>query len=294
MVDGEPLSFIGAEEYHAGDEGQPRLSASIAHILCTTSPLHAWTAHPRLNPHYERKEEERFDVGKAAHSVLLEGEDNIYVVHEDSWRKTVAKEARDYARSLGKVPLLAANRDEVLAMADAVREQLVAHEAEPPLFSDGKPEVSILWEEGGVLCKARFDWLRDDRLAIDDLKTTSRSASPNQFSRNLFSTGADIQAAMYLRAVRSVLVTEADLWGLPLPEPVFRWVVVETTPPYAISVITPGPDVLALGDAKVAWALEEWSRCLAANSWPAYPPRIATAELPPWEESKWLEREVSA
>jgi hypothetical protein len=272
---------VPADEYHAGDEGQPRLSASIVHILCTASPLHAYTAHPRLNPHYQRVEEDKFDVGKAAHSVILEGDDNIFVVHEDTWQKNVAKEAREYARSIGKVPLLAKKRDEVMRMVDAVREQLAEHEAEPPLFSDGKPEQSLLWEEGGVLCKARLDWLRDDYAAIDDLKTTGRSADPGTYSRALFGVGGDVQAAFYLRGLAAVTTeTRAQ----------FRWVVVETSPPYALSVITPAPDVLAVGDSKVAWALAKWRECLEADSWPAYPNRVATADLPPWEEARWLER----
>lgn len=278
------LLTMSADEYHAGDEGQPRLSASIAHILCSSSPKHAWTAHPRLNPNYERKEEERFDVGKAAHSVLLEGEDNIYVVHEDSWRKNVAKEARDYARSLGKVPLLAANRDEVMAMVDAVREQLAAHEAEPPLFSDGKPETSVLWEEGGVLCKARLDWLRDDHATIDDLKTTSRSANPDAYRKNLFSVGAHVQAAFYTRAVEAVS-------GFV---PTFRWCVVETSPPYALSVLEPGGDVLAAGRSDMEYALNVWRSCMATGSWPAYPPTVHRIEAPSWELDKRVLREEQA
>jgi hypothetical protein len=249
---------IPSEEYHSGEAGPPRLSASVAHILCTASPKHAWTAHP----------------------ILLEGDDVTYVIHADDWRTKVAKEEREYARSLGKIPLLARNRDEVAAMVDAVREQLDAHEADPPIFAAGKPEQSLLWEDHGVLCKARLDWLRDDGRTIDDLKTTWRSAEPGAYSRALYGTGGDIQAAMYLRGLRAIADVAAE----------FRWVVVETSPPYALSVITPAPDVLAVGDSKVEWAMAKWRECIETDSWPAYPARVATAELPPWEESRWLER----
>ena len=42
----------------------PMLSATIATILCSSSPLHAWVAHPKLNPDYVPEESKAFDVGK--------------------------------------------------------------------------------------------------------------------------------------------------------------------------------------------------------------------------------------
>ena len=272
---------MSADEYHAGTDETPRLSASVAHILCTSSPLHAWTAHPRLNPHYTRSEDPKFDVGRVAHSVLLEGEDIVYVIHEPDYRKTVAKEAREYARSLGKVPLLSHHRDEVDRMVAAVREQLAAHSADPPLFADGKPEQTLLWEEDGVACKARLDWLRDDLVTTDDLKTTSRSANPQAYARALWGVGGHVQAAFYTRAVEAATGTR----------PSFRWVVVETSPPYALSVLEPGGDVLAAGRSDMEYALGVWRSCMEAGEWPAYPNVVTRIEAPPWELERRVARE---
>jgi hypothetical protein len=273
------------EHYHADPASVPSLTASIAHLLVSRSPLHAWTAHPRLNPAYERREDDKFDVGNVAHAVILEGRDIVYVVHADSWRTKDAKESREYARSIGKVPLLATQREAVDALCDAVRQQIEALHVEPPLFSDGSPEQTLVWEEdGGIMCRARLDWLRSDLRAVDDLKTTSRSAHPVAYARRLYDVGGDIQAAFYLRGVRAL--TGAT--------PVFRWVVAETEPPYAISVITPGADVLALGEAKVEHALGLWRRCLETGEWPGYPSQVHVAELPAWEEARWIEREEAA
>jgi hypothetical protein len=69
-------------------------------------------------------------------------------------------------------------------------------------------------------------------------------------------------------------------------------VVQETFPPYALSVISLGPDVLELANAKVQYAIEKWEDCLSRGSWPAYPMRICWAEAPLWELSRWLEREA--
>jgi hypothetical protein len=271
-------------DYHADPCDQPTLSASIANVLLHSSPKHAWTQHPRLNPNYSREEEQKYDVGNVVHAILLQGADIVDVLDFPDWRTNAAKEARDLARSHGRVPLLTKQWGEVEAMVAAVRVQLAVSQAQPPLLTDGKPEQTLVWEEGGVLCRARLDWLRDDHAAIDDLKTTSRSASPEAWSRALFGTGCDVQAAFYLRGLKALTGVDAE----------WRWIVAETYEPYALSVVSLGPDVLELANRKVDHALTVWKRCLESGVWPAYPTRVAYASLPSWEESRWLERELIA
>jgi len=278
--------MVSKERYYADEMGisVPTLSSGIARLLCDASPAHAREAHPKLNPNYRPREDERFDLGTVVHAILLEGQAAIEVVDAEDWRTKEAREQRDTARAAGKVPLLAARMADVQGIIVAVREQLDRHRAVPPLFTAGEPERILLWHEpGGVACRARLDWLRDDRLAIDDLKTTTRSAKPDAYARNLFATGADVQAAFYIRGVQ-------ELYEVT---PTWRWVVVETSPPYALSVITPGEDMLALARKKVDYALEVWRRCLATDTWPGYRPDVATAELPAWEEARWLDREAA-
>jgi hypothetical protein len=54
-----------------------------------------------LNPDFKPREEARFDLGRAAHQVLLEGNANVAVIEESDWRTKAAKDARDWARSRG-------------------------------------------------------------------------------------------------------------------------------------------------------------------------------------------------
>lgn len=276
---------IPAEKYHADEiADRPTLSASIAKLLLTASPAHAKAAHPKLNPNLVRQDEQRFDVGTASHALLLEGISAVAVIPYENWRTKPAQEAKEEARANGLIPLLATQWDEVQAMCAATRAQLDAYELTPPLFTDGQPEKTLVWEDDhGVVCRARLDWLRHDHGAIDDFKSTSRTANPEQWCRStLYSINADIQAAFYLRGCEKALGVR----------PEFRFVVQETFSPYALSVVSLGPDVLALADKKVGYAIDLWARCLRADSWPAYPARVATAELPAWEESRWLEREM--
>jgi PDDEXK-like domain of unknown function (DUF3799) len=271
-------------DYHDDPAPLPSLSSSIANVLLNESPRHAWTLHPKLNPHYARVEEEKFDIGTVVHALLLEGSDRAAIGEWDEWRTNAAKAWVAETRAAGRIPLRAKDGARVIAIVASVRNELEQIIADPPLLQDGVPESVHVWEESGIWMRAKLDWLRSDVSAIDDLKTTSRSADPQMYAQRLYKTGGDLQAAFYRRAV-------AQAFGADAP---FRWIVVETNPPYAVSAITPAADVLALGEAKVEYAIARWRRLLAeygtAGPWPAYPLEVVRAQLPAWEETRWLER----
>jgi hypothetical protein len=285
------IADLAAADYHADRTGgAPSLSSSIANLLINRSPLHAWTAHPRLNPNWEPQVDDKFDIGTVVHALLLQGLNVMEVLSFPDFKSNAAKEARDAARANGRVPLLTKHAKHVEEMVNAVAPQLEQFDVDPIPLTGGKPEQTMVWQDTqtGVWCRARLDWLHDDLSAIDDLKTTSRSANPEAWSRNLYSYGCDVQAAFYLRGLKAMAPRSqmiATTW---------RWLVVETTPPYALSVVTPGPAVLALADEKVDYALATWKRCLETDTWPGYPRRVATAELSAWEEARWLAREEVA
>lgn len=272
------LPDLPADAYHRDEVAdQPSLSASIASVLCAQSPAHARAAHPRLNPDYQRTEEAKYSVGNAAHAIILEGRDAVEVIHHGDFRTNAAKEDRDNALAAGKIPLLVHVKAEVDQMVAAVAVQLEQHEADPVPFTGGLPEQTLLWSEDGVLCRARLDWLHDGNACVSDLKTTARSASPKQYERNLFSVGGDVQCAFYLRGLKAVTGVDAE----------WRWVVVETAPPYLLSIISPRDEVLAIGAAKVEHAIRTWRECLTTGEWPGYGTSIHYADAPPWE-THWL------
>lgn len=274
---------LTADHYHADPCAVPSLSASIAKLLCSQSPLHAWNAHPRLNPDYAPVQVEKFELGQAAHEVLLVGESTVDVIDAADWRTKDARDRRDASRAAGRIPMLEAQWAETQMMVAAAREQLAALDVDPIPFTDGKPEQTIVWEDdGGVVCRAMVDWLHDGGGFISDLKTTSRSANPDEWARSIFSMGYDVQVAAYTRAVERTL-------GVT---PEFRFVVVETAPPYALSVIGLGPAALTIAEKKWRYAVDVWRRCLAREEWPGYPTQVAYAELPAYEEARWLEREL--
>ncbi len=278
------IRTLDATSYHADQIGDtPSLSASIAHILLTQSPAHAKAAHPRLNPRLARDDKHHYDVGTIAHSILLEGESAAEILEYPDWRTKAVKEAAELARAHGRVPLLSKDWHDVEQMVAAAHGQLERINANPPLFTDGKSEQTLVWEDQDVTFRARLDWLRDDYTAVDDYKT-AQNANPEKWTRSMFDHGCDLQAEIYRRGVKA----------LTGHTPEFRFAVQEKTPPYALCVVSPGPDVYALAEAKVDHAIEVWRRCLEEDVWPAYPLEVCYAELPPWAEAQWLAREARA
>lgn len=278
---------LPAAVYHADPCPEPSLSCSIAKRLCLDSAAHAYQAHPRLNAAAEEEDAEHFDIGTVAHALLLEGLHNVVVIDFPDWRTKAAKAARDQARAEGKTPLLAGKWADVEAMVAAARGQLDRHrDGGAAMFTAGRPEQTLIWieqqrGEPDVWCRARLDWLRPG--AIDDYKSTSATANPETWTRTMFAAGFDLQAAWYLRGLKT-------LTGLD--DAIFRFAVQETYPPYALSVIGLGPSALILAEKKIRYALEHWRASVVSGDWVGYPRRTCYADLPATHEAWWLERET--
>lgn len=286
-IDAPGIYTIPAREYHADPCPFPSLSSSIAQRLCLNSPAHAREAHPRLNPEAVEEHCDEFDIGTVAHSLLLEGTANVAIVEAPDWRTKLAREARDAAYAAGVTPILEKHWPHIEAMVAAARAQLDRHsDGGAAMFVGGEAEQSAIWtDDGGIWCRARLDYFRETEtgeLAIDDYKTTSATANPDRWTRAMFQNGWDLQAAFYLRGVER-------LTGRPAT---FRYAVQETFPPYALAVISLGPDALVLAQKKILFALDAWRRGLESGRWDGYPRQTCYAALPPWHEAEWLEKEL--
>lgn len=271
-------------EYHADPCPVPSLSASIAGIIWHRSLLHGFMAHPRLNKEWVPTESVTLDLGKAAHSLILEGDESkIVVVDAEDWRTKAAKEARDEARASGKVPMLPHQFATVKAMADAAKTAINESEI-AGILDDGKPEQTIIAHHDGIWLRGRLDWLTTDRKIILDYKTVGRSANPESFLRSsVFSFGYDIQAAMYLLLNK--------LSGGP-EDAKFLWLVQETEEPYACSICGASPSLVESGNRKLASVMSMWKEAMLTGKWPGYGNRIAWLEAPAWEVAKIEEREM--
>lgn len=273
------LIEMPASEYHAESAPQfadvPHLSASIGKILISKTPYHAWRAHPKLG-NAEREEKEVFDIGSAAHDLLLEGTAaRICVIDADDWRTKVAKEAREEARSNGLRPILSKHNAALQKMVEAAR-KFVAGSEVAGVFDDGKPEQTAIWKAGDVHCKARFDWLTNDSSMILDYKTTDY-ISPEFCTRQVERLGYDFQEAFYRRAVKHTRGVD----------PQFVFLFQETSEPYSCLLVACAPSLHEIAAANVQRAINLWGDCLATDTWPGYGGRIHWAEASAWKMSQY-------
>jgi PDDEXK-like domain of unknown function (DUF3799) len=281
-VSGATLTDLSAEKYHADPAPVPSLSSSIASILLDQSPLHAWLAHPRLNPKFEREGDSRFDLGSAAHMMLLERRsDAIVRVDAKDWRTNAAKEARDMAQVQGKYAVLEHQYGDIVRMVQAAREFVEESEL-GHILDEGDAEQTLVWQDGAVHCRARPDLVSKDRRIIVDYKTTE-SAQPDAFGRQIGRMNYDLQAQFYMRGVENLSGRE---------DTAFVFLVQEITPPYACSLASLSNAYELVGAAKVKRALALWDRCLSTNNWPGYENRVHYIEPPAWQLAE-LEREMS-
>lgn len=258
---------IAEEQYHADllcDE--PTLSRSIARLLLDKSPLHAWTAHPRLNPAYRAKRTDTLDVGRAIHALALTNVDLCDVIDASDWKTKAAQEARDKSHQLGRVPVLPAQYKMISDMAEALQPFLVD-------LPEARREVTGIYRDAGVLCRVRFDFLPHDPAApIYDYKTTT-DATPQAFARAAWRYGYDLQAAWYARA-HKVLRGYAP-GG-------FIFIAQEKAPPYAVTLHRLTDGAYEYAERRCDEALTTWGRCLRLNDWPSYEPIIHEITAPPW------------
>lgn len=271
-------------EYHSDPSGQPSLSSTIARKLIFQSPLHAWTAHPRLNPHYEPVEKKTFDVGRAAHRAFLGAGGDYVAIPADLLASNGAastKAAKDFiadARESGKTPLKQEEVDAIEEMAGKAHDRL--DQMRIWLDSD-RSELVALGEIDGAACRIMVDNAPDDpRAPFYDFKTTT-DANPDHCVKAVMNFGYDVQAAFYQEVWKAATGEERP----------FRFVFQEKDPPFEVSVVELSPGDLAMARKKTRRAREIWRNCLASNHWPGYPAGVHRVELSPWFHERWLERE---
>lgn len=261
---------LSAATYHADPAPQPSLSNSIAKILLDESPAKAWYSHPRLNQDFRRKEKDEFDIGIAAHSILLEGMDNIVDCDFDDWRKNEAKAMRDAARSRGKTPLLSRQASRVRAMVKAALKFIESCEISSD-WQDSDAELTGLAEDDGVWLRMRSDIFSVDRTVIVDYKSTT-DVSPEAFSKQIVRMGYHRQDAFYRHVAQ--LLTGRD--------PHFVFLAQSTEPPYECSLHGCHPSLREIASAEVARAIDLWRQCVQQKEWPSYGTRIHYAMPTSW------------
>ncbi len=251
-----------------------RLSPSGAKLLLK-SPAHYH--HNRTHP---APETPALRIGKAAHSLALEGRDAFAAAFavepkaDGRTREGKAIKAAFAEEAEGKTILTATEAELVEGMAGGI----LAHPLAPDLLAEGAPELSLIWDDTGTgcPCKGRADLARLEVGAIIDLKTTL-DASPGAFARSAVGYGYHVQAAAYLAGARALGADVRD----------FVILAVEKSAPFAVGIYRLPDAALELGRRRWREACELYAACLESDRWPGYGDGIRELILPGWALSEF-------
>lgn len=230
-----------------------------------------------------------FDLGTAAHKVLLGAGPELVVIDAENYKKGAPRIERDQAYMRHATPVLEHQMDMVEEMVAKVRGHRDAGRLVEP--GSGRPEVVLSWRDVrvGIMLRSRLDWLshktlKDGRLIVVDYKT-GRSAAPSKIEKAITDHGYHMQAAHNIDAVLGTGQAE---------DAAFFFIFQETEPPYLITVCELNP-LTALWPARELndKAREVFAKCNELNHWPAYAEDIIDIDLPPWEKQR-MERIIGA
>lgn len=258
------------EQYHADVVPGGSLSSSGARALLDPG-CPAQFNYDRQQPQLPKKE---FEIGTAAHSMLLGTGADLVVVDAEKWT-TKAVQAEVLAiRAEDKIPLKPSDMTKVTAMVAAIRQHPVAG----PLFTGGTAEQSMYWvdEATGVTCRCRPDYLKQypDLTLCVDLKTAVK-ADPTAVSKAIAERNYHMQDPWYIDGIQAVTGQQAR----------FVFVFISKTAPYLITVRELSEADRAIGRAKNQRALRTYADCTRTGIWPDWTGPVTDIpyiSLPPW------------
>lgn len=258
-------------EYHSG----PEMSCSVLHALAK-SPAHAWALH--LDPaHPVREPTPAMRAGTLAHCAVLEPDAlplRYAVRPADMDGRT--KEGKAWLASVASSGLeIVTHEQHQTAMLQAAAVRAVPELASA--LATGSAEVSAFWRDDGTgtPCRCRPDWvhpLADGRVILLDLKTTT-DASPEAFSRTVWTFGYHRQAAWYSRGYEAASGQLVAAFVFAAVTNEYPFIAV----PYLLD-----DEALQRGHTDCDRLLALYAECAASSRWPAFGDGVQLLTLPAW------------
>lgn len=256
---------LSNEDYHA--------SSAISKSGLMTfkrSPLHYYDAY-LSDDRIQKEQTPQMLLGSIVHTMILEGGEvnNRYVAAPKIDKRTNA----------GKEAWLIfseENKDKQVVDAqlwsDAMymSEKIFKNPKAMELIEGGVNESSIFYNDSdtGLMCKSRPDVLFEGHVV--DLKTTA-DASPEAFSKSIYTYGYHVQCAMMQEAIHSQL-------GVMVKN--FFFVCVETKSPFYTAIYILDDEAMHKGREEAKNLLEKYKKCRQNNEWNGY--EIMQIGLPRW------------
>ena len=218
-------------------------------------------------------------LGRAIHAAVLEPE---VFVERYVQAPLIDKRTKD-GKEAWAVLVEAYGAGNVLSPEDyvtcnAMRESVWRKQAAKTLLgTEGEAELSVVWDNDGILSKARADrmsWKLKGGTIVD-LKST-QDASLAAFEKSIFNFGYHRQGAWYLQGFGARKVEVAH----------YCIIAVEKDPPYEVGVYRLTEEALNAGWKEIEPLLDVYRKCLETNEWPGFPDRVVDIALPAWAWSQ--------
>lgn len=295
----EPGAYPGidAEDYHRNANllPAPSLSSSGAKTIRGRSPFHFWFDSPMNPKRPPEPDKPHFNVGKAAHDLVLLSDrwpefyhivpNGFSVAHHNKWAEAIP--AYEAARDAGKTILKRAEADTVEAVADAIASCPTATAA----LTNGERETTLAWRdpETDVWLRARPDFLPKSAMlgakvsVVADLKFVAPAhASPLGFQRAIANFGYYQSAAFYADGIEAIYGRAPSHW---------LHVVVEKEPPHCVALYELPAEDIERGRWVNREAIQTFAQCLGSGIWPGYADEPVPVGLPAWAKKSIDENE---
>lgn len=240
----------------------------------------------RWEKDHKRPTKKEFEIGSAAHALILGTGPALFELDAENMRTSKAKQEAEEARADGMIPLLPHEYRMVLDMAEAIQ----AHPVASVLLSPerGDVEQSLFWRDAptGVMRRGRLDHLAHptySRTLLVDYKSCA-SADEDTCSKSLWSFGYAGQAATYTDGAIALGRASADA--------AYMIVFQEKTAPYLIHVFEVDAMAMEIARTQNREALETYAKCVAEDRWPGWEGDPDLLGMPAWIENSYLKGEL--
>lgn len=251
-----------------------------------------------MNPDRVEEDKPAFNVGRAAHDLVLLSDNwpSQYHVTPEGFSRAKTKAmgeeiaAADAALAEGKTVLSFDQAETVKAVAAAIERNELARAT----LTNGVTEETLCWQDPlrKVWLRARPDFRPNSILekravmVVSDLKFVAPThASPEGFAKAIYNFGYHQSAAFYSDAIKAIYGHHPTHWV---------HVVVEKEPPYSVSLYElPGEDI-ERGRLLNRRAIDLFARCLETGGWPGYADSPRQVGLPVWARMRIEETDPAA
>jgi len=227
-----------------------------------------------------RVETDAMRLGRALHDEVLEGREALLTPTDSAGNRLARRKGDNMAQweaveaaalESGRNIVSPAERAWLDAVPGAIHRVIPARQILAKTASEDR-ELTLLWEERGLLCKARLDGFIGPWKLAWDLKK-SYPGSPSAFGRQAQALAYHIQAAWYLHGCSEV--------GMDVDE--FAFVVVRTQRYPRCSVQRVPEKVMKKGFSDAMLAFDRYADAMRTGRWTGYGDHILDLAWPAWD-----------